>query len=339
MRNNVEMNVIVTGSAGFIGSAITASFLESGLNVISLDSFTDYYSVGLKKVRSSMLDKKFGHKVFDIDITDYNKVCQIFKKYKPELVVHLAAQAGVRLPINQTYKYVDSNLKGFGNVLQATVLDEVPNFFYASSSSVYGERSSIPYAESETKLEPKSFYGGTKLANEVLTKTLVANSKTSARGARFFTVYGPWGRPDMAYFRIITSALNNSQFTLYGDGKIERDFTFIDDVIKFSRKLIKDLETREPGFNDLVNIGGGRPKSVEHMINSIESILNCEIDIVRRNQNSNDVSVTSASGQYLNSIIGPHEYKLLDDGLRSTIEWASSEEIRFNLKSWAESTI
>ena len=197
------MKILVTGAAGFIGSALAQRLVGAGHQVTAIDNFSDYYDVNLKKLRVKSLLEPVGLQVTNLDISRPNEVAALIASIKPEVVINLAAQAGVRLGLSESHKYVESNLIGFSNVLIATIENKVPFFLYASSSSVYGDKASIPYKESETNLHPNSFYGATKLANELLTPTLVRNSSTAARGLRFFTVYGPWGRPDIqCSFRI-----------------------------------------------------------------------------------------------------------------------------------------
>ena len=183
------MKYLVTGAAGFIGSHLCQRLAAEGNEVIAIDNFSDYYDVNLKKLRVEKLLTPLQLKVLSVDISDKNAIDELIVSSKPEVVINLAAQAGVRLPTDQIHKYVNSNLVGFSNVLQSTVSNKIPYFLYASSSSVYGDQAAIPYTESEQKLHPKSFYGATKLANELLTPTLIKNSSTIARGLRFFTVY------------------------------------------------------------------------------------------------------------------------------------------------------
>jgi UDP-glucuronate 4-epimerase len=202
------MQYLITGAAGFIGSFLCHKLAKEGNKIIAIDNFSNYYDVGLKNTRVKELLEPLNVDVINLDITDDLKFDNLVSKSKPDVVINLAAQAGVRLPVNETDKYVNSNLVGFSNVLRSTVNNKVPFFLYASSSSVYGDKAAIPYIESEQNLHPTSFYGATKLANELLTPTLIQNSSTAARGLRFFTVYGPWGRPDMAYFRMIANVIS-----------------------------------------------------------------------------------------------------------------------------------
>ena len=202
------MKYLVTGAAGFIGSHLCQRLATEGNEVIAIDNFSDYYDINLKKLRVEKLLTPLQVNVLSVDISDKDAIDRLIASSKPEVVINLAAQAGVRLPTDQIHKYVNSNLVGFSNVLQSTVSNKIPYFLYASSSSVYGDQAAIPYTESEQNLHPNSFYGATKLANELLTPTLIKNSSTIARGLRFFTVYGPWGRPDMAYFRMIANVVS-----------------------------------------------------------------------------------------------------------------------------------
>ena len=210
------MRILVTGAAGFIGSALCEQLMLANHEVSAIDNFSNYYDVSLKHQRVKELLSPLNLEVLDLDICDQSKVEKIVASSNPEVVVHLAAQAGVRLGVSESRKYVDSNLVGFSNVLISTIEKKVPKFLYASSSSVYGDIAKIPYSESETNLHPSSFYGSTKLANELLVPTLVKNSETVARGLRFFTVYGPWGRPDMAYFRMVANAIVGTEFNFFG---------------------------------------------------------------------------------------------------------------------------
>jgi UDP-glucuronate 4-epimerase len=272
-----------------------------------------------------------------LNIEDSLKVDKLIKKVKPDVVIHLAAQAGVRLPIEETDKYVNSNLVGFSNVLRSTIKNKVPYFLYASSSSVYGDKAAIPYIESEQNLHPTSFYGATKLANELLTPTLIQNSSTAARGLRFFTVYGPWGRPDMAYFRMIANVVSGAEFNFFGDGSVERDFTFIDDAVNSVMALTTELQKRKPGYSDVVNLGGGRPLSMSYLLETVSSISKNEVKFNRLNSNSNDAKKTMSDSKYIESLIASKPNTKLEDGIAKTIEWAMRKDISPNLNNWVKS--
>ena len=331
------MRILVTGAAGFIGSAICEQLVLSDHNVTAVDNFSDYYDVSLKHLRVKELLNPVNLEVLNLDICDQVKVEKIIASSRPEIVIHLAAQAGVRLGVSDSRKYVDSNLVGFSNVLISAIENKIPKFLYASSSSVYGDKADIPYRESELNLHPNSFYGSTKLANELLVPTLVKNSETTARGLRFFTVFGPWGRPDMAYFRMIANVIAGAEFKFFGDGSIERDFTFISDAVKSVINLTLELEGRKPGFSDVVNLGGGRPLSMNYLMEVVGSLTGKKVSFERFETNLNDARKTMSDASYIQNLIGSKPSTKLEDGISTTIEWASRNEISANLDKWVKS--
>jgi UDP-glucuronate 4-epimerase len=331
------MKYLVTGAAGFIGSHLCQRLATEGNEIVAIDNFSDYYDVSLKKLRVENLLTPVQVKVLSVDISDKNAIDELIVSSKPQVVINLAAQAGVRLPTDQIHKYVNSNLVGFSNVLQSTVSNKIPYFLYASSSSVYGDQAAIPYTESEQKLHPNSFYGATKLANELLTPTLIKNSSTIARGLRFFTVYGPWGRPDMAYFRMIANVVSGSEFNFFGDGSVERDFTYIDDAVNSVIELSKELDKRKPGYSDGVNLGGGRPLSMNYLLENINKISKAEVKFNRQSSNSNDAKKTMSDSSYIQSLIGSKPETKLEDGINKTYQWALQSEISAQLNNWVKS--
>jgi len=331
------MRILVTGAAGFIGSALCEQLMISKHQVTAVDNFSDYYDVSLKRLRVKELLSPLSLEVLNLDICDQSKVEKIISSSNPEVVIHLAAQAGVRLSVSESRKYVDSNLVGFSNVLISTIEKKVPKFLYASSSSVYGDRAEVPYSESESNLHPSSFYGSTKLANELLVPTLVKNSATVARGLRFFTVYGPWGRPDMAYFRMIANAIVGTEFNFFGDGSIERDFTFINDAVRSVINLTLELEGRQPGFSDVVNLGGGRPLSMNYLLEIVGSLTGKKVSFERYDTNLNDARKTMSDPSYIQKLISSKPSTKLEDGISMTIDWASRKEISSNLDKWVKS--
>ena len=331
------MQYLITGAAGFIGSFLCHKLAKEGNKIIAIDNFSNYYDVGLKNNRVKELLEPLDIDVVNLDIVDDAKFDNLVSKSKPDVVINLAAQAGVRLPLKETDKYVNNNLVGFSNVLRSTVNNRVPFFLYASSSSVYGDKAAIPYIESEQNLHPTSFYGATKLANELLTPTLIQNSSTAARGLRFFTVYGPWGRPDMAYFRMIANVISGSEFNFFGDGSVERDFTFIDDAVNSVMALTTELQKRKPGYSDVVNLGGGRPLSMNYLLETVSSISKNEVKFNRLNSNSNDAKKTMSDSKYIESLIASKPKTKLEDGIAKTIQWAMRKDISPNLNNWVKS--
>ncbi len=331
------MTIIVSGAAGFVGSHLVKALVQQGEKVVGLDSFNDYYSPELKHMRVKSLISA-STEIVDINLTDRNKLSNLFAKVKPKTVYHLAAQAGVRLTIENTDQYVQSNLVGFSNILQNSIQNHVSNFVYASSSSVYGNSKNTPYSESDRNLSPISFYGASKLSNELLASALVRGSRTNSRGLRFFTVYGPWGRPDMAYFRIAASLKNDSEFKLFGNGEVVRDFTYIDDIINSTLNLSVELNKREKnGFSDVVNIGGGKPSSMKELINAFETVSNKKLKVLQLAQIEKDVNQTIASLDLQNLLINSTPNVSLLEGVDRVIKWTNDPLVTTKLNSWINS--
>lgn len=331
------MKILVTGAAGFIGSAVCKKLTNEGHSVVGVDSYTDYYSVRLKRMRVASLLQDLNVQVFEWDLADLGATRKLFNQVQPDCVIHLSAQAGVRIPVHSYNKYTDSNLVGFSNVMQVTLENETPNFLYASSSSVYGNHAAIPYTEREKNLYPTSFYGATKLSNEILAGASLYGTETRSRGLRFFTVYGPWGRPDMMYFRILGNLLAGIPLELFGDGSVRRDFTFVDDVTKSIALLIEDLKDKEAGFSDVVNIGGGSPASILDLIKIAENLVGKKAAYSSLEKNKADVNQTMASTELLESLINWKPSISLENGMLKTVEWARRPEIESNLRNWISS--
>ena len=331
------MRFLVTGAAGFIGSHLAKSLAQEGNTVLGIDSFNDYYSPELKRARVREIVSPLDVEVREIDLENDLAINRLVKGFKPDRVFHFAAQPGVRLPVVEYSNYVNRNIVGFSNLLRACVINAIPDFIYASSSSVYGNFEGISSSEITRSPDPISFYGATKLAGEILASSNVRNSQTRARGLRLFTVYGPWGRPDMAYFRLLSSVLTDYPFRMFGDGLIRRDFTNISDITKFTRLLGEELSNYKPGFHDVVNIGGGNPVSLVNMIETLEEILDKKIRIKKFEHNINDVNFTNANTGYLESLVGSKPTIKLKEGLTEVAEWASNLPNINELKIWSES--
>jgi UDP-glucuronate 4-epimerase len=332
------LKYLVTGAAGFIGSNLSAQLTKSGHQVLGVDNFSPYYSPRLKEARVNYFLTPRGIAVERTDLSDLASVEKIVRAFKPDVIVHLAAQPGVRTPLGKSFQYIQNNLVAFANILQTAIEESVPNILYASSSSVYGNSTATTYKEGDLAIRPISIYGATKLANEILAPAFISGSQTRARGMRFFTVYGPWGRPDMAYFRIIDSALNGSEFKKFGGGEIKRDFTFVDDITATIEKLSYELTTRHEGYSDVVNIGGGNPHSLNDLINVIGSQLGSKPSILELESNPNDVSFTCADVSMLNDLVNSVPVIDLETGVEKTINWAKQVGIKENLNEWINST-
>lgn len=332
------MKYLVTGAAGFVGSNLSTRLSKSGHTVLGVDNLSPYYSSEMKELRVSKLLSPLGIEVKKSDLSELSIFRAIVQEFEPDAIIHLAAQPGVRTPLGRSYQYIQNNVVAFSNVLQTAIEEEVSEFLYASSSSVYGNSENFPYRENDKSIRPISIYGATKLSNEILTPAFISGSQTRARGMRFFTVYGPWGRPDMAYFRIIDSVLNGSEFTKFGGGEVKRDFTYIDDITEAIDKLATELAGYPSGYSDIVNIGGGKPYSLNDLIRVISKELGALPYLTESKSNPNDTSYTNADTSLLNTLIGITPKIDLETGVKNTILWAKENGIQEKLTTWINST-
>ena len=315
------MKTLVTGAAGFIGSALSVGLANSGHDVIAVDSISEYYSTKLKMRRVDEILIPNGIDFRIMQLADTNQSTNLFVHNNFDYVFHLAAQPGVIVPLEQSGSYVRDNLIGFSNVLINSISNNVKNFMYASSSSVYGDSTNYPFSEIETDLHPLSFYGATKLSNEILTNSAVRNSSTRARGLRFFSVYGPWGRPDMAYYKIGKALQEDKEFCIFGNGDKERDFTYIGDVITMIIKLAEELNYRPPGSSDVVNVGGGVPSSLNNMIGVLEGISGKKLNKSYEINDVKDSNKTDADTSLQKELTGIFPETKLAVGLREFWKW------------------
>lgn len=325
--------VLVTGSAGFIGYHVAERLLNEGLEVVGLDNFNDYYDVNLKEARNSRLESHSGFKVIRGDLKDAQKVAEAFAK-PLDGVVHLAAQAGVRYSIDHPEKYVDSNLVGFANILEACRHNEVAHLVYASSSSVYGANVKTPFRVSDPVNHPVSLYAATKKANELMAHTYSHLFGLPTTGLRFFTVYGPWGRPDMAYFKFTKAILEGQPIDVYNFGDLKRDFTYVDEIVEGVVRVLRlparpdpkwDPSSPNPGSSAgpyrLYNIGTHQPVDLMRFIQVLESKLGNKAILNMLPMQPGDVYETYADVTDLEREIGFAPTTTLEEGLERFVAW------------------
>lgn len=325
--------ILVTGSAGFIGYHLSKQLIKEGHEVIGIDNLNDYYDVNLKHNRLSKIKNEELFTFIEIDISDKEKLKDIFQEYKPNIVVNLAAQAGVRFSIENPDVYIQSNLIGFFNILEACRHFPVEHLLYASSSSVYGSNKKVPFEETDFVDNPVSLYAATKKSNELMAHTYSHLYDIPATGLRFFTVYGPMGRPDMAYFGFTDKYFNNEPVRIFNDGDFDndlyRDFTYIDDIVMGISKLLNQppVKTQEQAAHTVFNIGNNNPEKLMVFINSLEQALSnslgreVEFEKVYEPIKPGDVPATYASTEKLQNAIGFKPKTTIQDGLQKFTDW------------------
>lgn len=280
------MNILVTGSAGFIGSSLTLRLLARGDKVIGIDNHNHYYDPVLKEARLARYKNHLNYKHYRVDISDQKALQEIFKVFKPKKVVNLAAQAGVRYSIQNPMDFIKTNIVGFAHILENCRDFGVEHLVYASTSSVYGANTKIPFSEHETTNHPLSIYAASKKSNELIAHVYSSLYQLPTTGLRFFTVYGPWGRPDMALFKFTESILSGKAIDIFNNGKHSRDFTYIDDAVESMIRAIDNPSTSNPTWNSdqpdaasskapwrIYNVGNSAPVQLLDFINALEDAL------------------------------------------------------------------
>ena len=315
--------ILVTGVAGFIGYHLAKRLLEKGYELAGLDNLNNYYDPQLKKDRLEQLINHPNFKFTKIDFTDQDKTRSFFKKQPFEQVIHLGAQAGVRYSLENPQAYIDTNLTGFLNILEGCRQHNIRNVIYASSSSVYGGTIKSSFSENDRVEQPLSLYGASKIANEAMAHAYAHLYNIQMIGLRFFTVYGPWGRPDMALFLFTKSILNGEPIQVFNQGKHARSFTYIDDIIEAMFQLIKKTETGSTKFekNEIFNIGGSESVKLMRFIKIIENNLGLEANIEYLPLQPGDVKKTNSDNQKLESIVGYSPQIDIETGIKHFIEW------------------
>jgi len=316
--------ILITGAAGFIGYHLSNLLCKSMVDVIGIDSLNNYYPVQLKKDRLKQLEHYDNFQFIQMDICDKEKLDKLFEDEKFDIVINLAAQAGVRYSIDHPYKYIDSNITGFINILEACRHHPIKHLIYASSSSVYGNSDQIPFSTHHKTDEPVSLYAATKKSNELMAHTYAQLYKIPVTGLRFFTVYGPWGRPDMAYFSFSNKIMNGKTIQIYNNGDLERDFTYVDDIVTAIEKLI-DLpfnlkEEIEKPFR-LFNIGNNKPVKLMDFITTLEDQLGKKAQKEYLPMQQGDVYQTYADISDLEKRINFKPHTTLKTGLQKFVQW------------------
>lgn len=315
--------VLVTGAAGFIGSFVSARLHDLGFDVIGCDNFNDYYTPQLKRDRVAALLAPRNIRCLDIDIADASQVKGLFDTHRPRRVVHLAAQAGVRYSLENPAVYIQSNLVGFANMLEACHKHAVQHLVYASSSSVYGANVKVPFHEDDRTDHPVSLYAATKKSNELMAYSYSHLYGLPTTGLRFFTVYGPWGRPDMAYFSFTKKMLAGETIPVFAEGQLERDFTYIDDIVEGVTRLLVKPQVALPGTppHAIFNIGNHQPVRVMAFIATLEKILQVKAKIEFLPMQPGDVPATYADIGRLQAWVDFAPSTSLEHGLQHFCQW------------------
>ncbi len=316
------MNILITGVAGFIGYHVARLLLKAGHNVIGSDNLSDYYDVGLKHARLAQLKTDFGFESQTIDVADEEAVKRLFAEANADIVIHLAAQAGVRYSLTHPEAYARSNLLGFTHILEACRSLAPKHLLYASSSSVYGANTSLPFRESDQVDRPVSFYAATKRANEGMAYSYSHLFNIPATGLRFFTVFGEWGRPDMAFFSFSEAILSGRPITLFNQGKMARDFTYVGDVAEAIERLMHKPPA-EPGQapHRVVNIASGRRVALVDFVAALERAFGREAVKTFADMQAGDVVETWADISLLKQITGYAPSTSMDAGVKSFAQW------------------
>jgi UDP-glucuronate 4-epimerase len=338
MKKIQDRRVLVTGAAGFIGAHLVHRLLAEGLEVVGVDNLNNYYDARLKDARLRKLCMGPRFWFVPVDLADRSTVEKLFRESEFEAVVHLAAQAGVRRSITHPDEYVASNLVGFVNVLEGVRACSCRHFVFASSSSVYGANSKMPFAEEDSTDFPVSLYAATKKSNEVLAYAYSHLYRIPTTGLRLFTVYGPWGRPDMAIFKFVDAVMGGRAIDLYNFGRLRRDFTFVDDVVEGIVRLLplppECVRADGPGSQApmrLCNIGNQQPVELLHLLRTIEGCLGRAADIRLLPMQPGDVYETHACVDQLKEITGYSPRFSVEEGIKRFVDWYVGEYLPLGL--------
>lgn len=330
----MTQTILVTGAAGFIGFHLSQHLCNQGMNVHGIDNLNDYYEPQLKIDRLSILEPFDNFTFQKLDLADRDGMQDMFKAVKPDIVINLAAQAGVRYSLENPHSYVDSNITGFLNILEGCRHNNIKHLLFASSSSVYGANTKVPFAEDDTVDHPVSLYAATKKSNEMMAHSYAHLYGIPCSGLRFFTVYGPWGRPDMAYFSFTKNIYDNDTIKVFNHGNMMRDFTYIDDVVEGITKLIDKTPTPDLDWSSdaptpssanapyrLYNIGNNQSEKLMDFIHMIEEETGIKAKMEMLPMQDGDVQSTFANTDKLNNATGFKPYTPLKDGISKFVDW------------------
>ena len=328
------MKILITGSAGFIGSTLALRLLERGDAVVGIDNLNDYYDPALKQARLARTLQHPAYTDIRLDLEDREGMAEVFRVHRPERVVNLAAQAGVRYSLENPLAYVDTNLLGFANVLEECRHSGVEHLVYASSSSVYGANTNMPFSVHDNVDHPVSLYAATKKANELMAHTYSHLYRIPVTGLRFFTVYGPWGRPDMAYFSFTRNILAGRPVDVFNNGNHSRDFTYIDDIVEGVVRVLDRIPEPNPDWSGdhpdsatstapyrLYNIGNNQPVELMHYIEVLENCLGIEAQKNMLPMQPGDVRATYADIDDLVRDTGYQPTVTVEQGLANFVAW------------------
>lgn len=326
--------ILITGAAGFVGFHLAKFMLDEGHFVVGLDNLNSYYDPRLKEDRLNILRRYDNFVFYRADLKSKPAVDEVFAAHKPEYAVNLAAQAGVRYSLENPFAYVDSNLVGFVNILEACRHYPVRHLLFASSSSVYGGNKTVPFSTEHNTDHPVSLYAATKKANELMAHTYAHLYGIPSTGVRLFTVYGPWGRPDMAYFSFTRDILEGRPIKVYNHGRMSRDFTYIDDVVKALYKLIGHAPKANPDWNEaaspisesfapykIYNLGNNNPVELTKFISVLEDCLGRKAQKIYLDMQPGDVIMTYADVSDLEKAIGFKPETPIEEGLAKFVDW------------------
>ncbi|MCG3116477.1 MAG: NAD-dependent epimerase [Candidatus Manganitrophus sp. SA1] len=328
------MKVLVTGAAGFIGFHLSKRLLSQGHEVVGLDNLNDYYDVSLKQARLKQLEGHSNFRLVKADLADRPKMEEVFRNDRYERVFHLAAQAGVRYSLTNPHVYIESNLVGFLHILEGCRQAQVPHLIYASSSSVYGANTQMPFSVHDRVDHPVSLYAATKKANELMAHTYSHLYRIPTTGLRFFTVYGPWGRPDMALFLFSKAILTGKPIELFNFGKMERDFTYIDDIIEGVVRVGEKIPAPDPNWSSrnpdpatssapyrIFNIGNNNPVALLTLVDTLEQCLGKKGERRLVPIQPGDVPATYADVDDLMKEVGFKPATPIEEGVRRFVDW------------------